>query len=447
MKHFLSVIFIVLSIVAIGQDFSGPESVAYYPQQNVYLVSNANNGTISKVDMSSGTMQVSILCSSGLTFPRGLKIVGDTLYVADLTYIRLINLNTGNVFASIEAVGSQSLNDVELASDYLYLSDNQNHKIYKYRYSNREMTDAYSDSQIQNPNGLFYDSVLNRLILVSFRTNSPVQAIDLGSGTVSNIVTSSYSNMDGICRDASGNYYISYWGSNFTSGKIVKYTPDFIDPVVFAQNLNGPADILSDDVNHKIVVPVMSANTLDFFSLCNVQTGNISGFDEANINDEVIYSVTPASGSNYSWSVNGGQILSGNGTSTIHIQWTVAGTGVVTVVETNDENCVGESVFFNVNVSLSDIDNHLIPYDFTIFPNPSKGNFAAGFHLDEFADVQLSLLDNNGGMMKTLKTTSLNPGSHCFNFNVKEFGIQKGVYFLRTQVNNVIFIKRIVFVN
>src|SRR5438128_11263884 len=83
--------------VTINQGLQTPESVLWDPQQDVYFISNINgqalaadnNGYISRVNPD--TMQVEAKWVEGgvkpgvtLNAPKGMAIVGDTLYVADI---------------------------------------------------------------------------------------------------------------------------------------------------------------------------------------------------------------------------------------------------------------------------------------------------------------------------------------------------------------------------
>src|SRR5262249_16468246 len=64
-------------------------------------------------------------------------------------------------------------------------------------------------------------------------------------------------------------------------------------------------------------------------------TPSITGPDTVCAGNTVFYSVTNVAGSSYSWVVTGGAINSGQGTSIISVTWGAAGTGTVTVTETN----------------------------------------------------------------------------------------------------------------
>ena len=52
------------------------------------------------------------------------------------------------------------------------------------------------------------------------------------------------------------------------------------------------------------------------------------------------YSVTPLVG-NYTWTISNGTIVSGQGSATVNVNWDSAGTGILTVVDTNTFGCPG----------------------------------------------------------------------------------------------------------
>ena len=79
------------------KDFATPESVLYDPKEDVYLVSNINggpsaadnNGFISRVSPDGSKVELKWIEAGKkgvkLDAPKGIAIVGDTLYVADIT--------------------------------------------------------------------------------------------------------------------------------------------------------------------------------------------------------------------------------------------------------------------------------------------------------------------------------------------------------------------------
>ena len=68
-------------------------------------------------------------------------------------------------------------------------------------------------------------------------------------------------------------------------------------------------------------------------------TNPISGPAQVCINDTSSYFTVSPSGGNYTWTISGGTILSGQGTDSIRIQWSAVGLGTIDVVDTNAFGC------------------------------------------------------------------------------------------------------------
>ncbi len=87
------------------------------------------------------------------------------------------------------------------------------------------------------------------------------------------------------------------------------------------------------------VAPLTPSAISGAVSVCAKQTG-------------VAYSVPDITGSTFNWTVNGGTIVSGNGTHAILVDWGNGPNGTVSYTETNDLNCVSSVVNFVVNVNV-----------------------------------------------------------------------------------------------
>lgn len=106
-----------------------PESVLYDAANDVYFVSSINgsssgvdnNGFISKVSPEGKVIELKWAAGGAkgvkLDAPKGLAIVGDTLYVADITVVRTFELKTGKAKGDIKFEGASFLNDLFAGSD------------------------------------------------------------------------------------------------------------------------------------------------------------------------------------------------------------------------------------------------------------------------------------------------------------------------------------------
>jgi len=246
--------------------YNSPESVTYDAAGQRHIISNAGSGQLLQRSLT-GTVAA---FASGLTQPKGLVIAGGVVYVADVTTVRGYALsNAANVF-TVAIPGSSFLNDIEAAGGDLYISDTQTNSIYKINIATQAVS-TFVSSGIQSPNGLLYDAANNRLLLVSFRANSPVQAIAMPSAAVTTVANTSLSNLDGITTDGQGNYFLSNWGSN----QIHYFNSTFTNtPAVVAGGFNGPADIYYNQATDTLAIPAMNASQVAFLNMARTLTTN-----------------------------------------------------------------------------------------------------------------------------------------------------------------------------
>ncbi len=107
--------------------FNAPESVVYDPYADVYLVSNVAGGALEIDDRAfisrvrpDGSLEALKWIDSArpdveLHAPKGMAIVGDVLYVADVRYVRKFARADGRVLGAIALEDSSFLHD--LAAD------------------------------------------------------------------------------------------------------------------------------------------------------------------------------------------------------------------------------------------------------------------------------------------------------------------------------------------
>lgn len=264
------VIFIFIGIIIPALCFSqlnAPESIVYYPDGNYYLVSNKGNGTISKffMDESNSTF------ATGLIAPKGLTIIGDTLFIADVTNLVALDIKTGNKLFTRPITGSAFLNDIcSDSSKYLYLTDTQMNTIFKFELSTQEITTLQLKGNIIAPNGIIYKD--GKLLGVSMMIDSPIWQVDLSTNVVTNLKTTTYDYLDGIQTDGKGNIFFSAWVNTSQNGKgiVYKINDNFSgDFTQVADGLSGPADILIN--NNILFIPEMNANKITIVDFNSVK--------------------------------------------------------------------------------------------------------------------------------------------------------------------------------
>src|SRR3954468_13226585 len=103
--------------------FQTPESVKWDSIQDVYFVSNVNgapnakdgNGYITRLGPAGMIMDSAFI--KGLNAPKGMALVHDTLWVADIDQVRAFDARTGAPVATLTMPGAIFLNDIAAAPD------------------------------------------------------------------------------------------------------------------------------------------------------------------------------------------------------------------------------------------------------------------------------------------------------------------------------------------
>ncbi len=251
--------------------FDQPESVLQDSQTHDLFVTNINGnplelnreGYISRLSADGKILQHK--WSTGLDAPKGMALFNETLYVADMTFLRLIDRSTGQLMRSIPVAGSKMLNDVTAAKDgTIYISDLLAGIIYKY--DGNEVKAWFTHEDIPHPNGVYYHQ--GKLLIASwgkginddFTTKTPgtLYRLDIKTQTLATVKQGKHlGNLDGI---------------GMSGGTII--TNDWINGKVFAVNADchslllnagqGAADIsVAENI---LYIPMMHDKRVDAYA-------------------------------------------------------------------------------------------------------------------------------------------------------------------------------------
>ncbi|WP_434417962.1 SMP-30/gluconolactonase/LRE family protein [Nannocystis pusilla] len=251
------------------EGFSHPESILIDPVDGVYLVSNIggnpdavdDNGFISRV-LPDGTVE-ELQWISGetgdftLDAPKGMAIVDDTLYVADITAVRKFDRVTGEHLGDIEVEGASFLNDLSPDENgNVYVSDTNNNAIHKIDPQD-DVSLLFADDSFAGPNGL---SVEGDVLHVVGFNGQHIWRMGLEDPKPYSVALLPQGGLDGIVQTGFG-WLVSSWDA-----EAVYFRSDIAQRDVenVIENISSPADIEYDAVNSRILVPRLLADTIEF---------------------------------------------------------------------------------------------------------------------------------------------------------------------------------------
>lgn len=242
-----------------------PESVIYDRKRDILYVTNLNfeprkkdgNGFISRMDKNGKITDLRWI--EGLSSPKGMAIVGDTLFAADVDEIVLMDINKGEIIRKIPVAGGLMLNDIASdAEGSIYISDTDANKIHKY--SNGILSDWLTEG-LNGPNGLYSEN--DRLLLAS-QGGMDFAAIDLKT-KARNLITDGINRGDGIVFTGIGDYYIvSDW-----EGEIFQIGPgnSKVSLLRTREQQSNTADMEYIEDLNLLLVPTFFKNTIVAYKL------------------------------------------------------------------------------------------------------------------------------------------------------------------------------------
>jgi sugar lactone lactonase YvrE len=266
--------------------FKTPESVRYDSANDVFYVSNINgspvekdnNGFISRMKPD-GTIDSLELIAGGrdgitLNAPKGLALVGDTLWVADIDVVRAFNVRTGAQVATVDFAPFHAvfLNDICVGGDgALYITDtgmkpsgqSMEHvagadRIFRVDAAHKATVALATDS-LHWPNGITWDKSGNRFIVVSY--DKVPQILAWRPGTTAPVTIGYGSGQyDGVEILADRRLIVTSWADS-----TVSIRDGNVRSVI--RELPSPADIGIDTRRMHIAVPLLTKDRVEIITI------------------------------------------------------------------------------------------------------------------------------------------------------------------------------------
>jgi len=263
------------SQVALVDGFSGPESVRYDEEADVYFVGNFNgnpaeldnNGFISRLSPDGEILDLQFIAGgqNGVTLhaPRGMTIVGDTLWACDTDAVRGFNRTTGEPVAEVSFTQFEPgfLNDITAGPNgELYVTDSGRNRIY--RIDGRTPSIALEDEALNRPNGITWDRTTGNAVVVPFGGN---QVLNRWGGGAPGL--------EPIAEGLQGGRYDGVEVLGYRRLMVASQADSSIHIVQDGQiasslkTVGAPADIGYDLRRNRVAVPFVALNQVEILQL------------------------------------------------------------------------------------------------------------------------------------------------------------------------------------
>ena len=209
-------------------------------------------------------------------------------------------------------------------------------------------------------------------------------------------------------------------------------------PVIYDGEDDTVFDVIGDDCLCAGVLAVYGctdADACNYDELANVDdetcyylgTGNITGPLFPFAGNTSTYTYNGAVGDGFAWTVQGGDIVSGQGTNQITVVWgDNAGGGVVSVLESDNSGCEGE-VVRTVQILATTAVSEASKLDFQVMPNPARDVLWISMEESGVGLINARLFDVQGALIQEIQTngrfdvSGLAPGMYSLQIST-DFG-------------------------
>ncbi len=245
--------------------FKTPESVYFDEERQVYYVSNVNdnpwekdgNGFISKLDKDGNLLDLNWVAE--MDGPKGMGMIGNKLYVANLSELIEIDVDKGSITNRFEIEGEDGLNDIcEGNGTEVFFTSSPNSIIY--RFSEGEIRKINQSTENERYNGIIWQK--DKLLFVT-SVGGEFKSYDFKTSEVKTLA-GGFGVSDGLAEVENGDYLISNW-----KGQLFYVDEDY-NTVLMHDSMDygmNTADFHYHKNERKLVVPTFFRNTIAVFQL------------------------------------------------------------------------------------------------------------------------------------------------------------------------------------
>lgn len=163
-------------------------------------------------------------------------------------------------------------------------------------------------------------------------------------------------------------------------------------------------------------------------SVFDVPVPDVSGQQVVCTGWTASYETTANAGNSYNWTVAGGTLTAGAGTSQVEVLWNNSGTGTLKVDEISSYNCTGTSQLFNVLVDpCVGLEESKPKLEISVYPNPASSTITISTGVFYSSAISIQMSDITGRIVLQTEILSNIVGIREVNIS----NLAKGVYMLR----------------
>lgn len=242
-----------------------PESVLVDPNQNVLYVACINGAPrlentssyIAKVGLDGKVIQLTF--TDNLNSTKGMGILGDKLYVTEMTQVAEIALATGKILKRYPIEGAKFLNDVavDTRKGVVYVTDSNDSKVWAI--TNGKAGIVLEGNPLKGTNGLLFDN--NQLLIGN--GDGSLLSMDPTSKKLTTLAKVT-GGIDGIVALGNRTYMVTEWAGKVWHIKADGTTDLKLD--TSPQKISS-ADIGYNPATRMLFVPTFFHNTVKAYTL------------------------------------------------------------------------------------------------------------------------------------------------------------------------------------
>ena len=259
------------------EGFSSPESTIV--NKNDLYVANVGkelkptlkdgDGFISKLDVNGKIKELHFI--DGLDAPKGMGIVGNTLFVADINTLRGFDLSTKKEVFNVVFEGVNFLNDITVKdSNTLFIGASDTSAIYEVNIASKsykKLMDFTVTNGLFYEDGILYAAQLGSTTQNMFDGKGKLYKIDLKDNNKLTQLGTFEGVLDGVTK-VGNKVYVSDWGNAKDTGIVRVYDLKTKEETILKlQSFMGAADFWIDEKSKKIFMPQMIGNKVTIFDL------------------------------------------------------------------------------------------------------------------------------------------------------------------------------------